>query len=197
MGALDQAATLAQQAKDVLDREAARKRADEGEEISGNPKFKNEKVWLPNALGVNARPFLEARARIHKKQNEVFEHPETLLIKAKEGCHYGWARDKAPVTVMRAGQGAYRYVKPTEVKAAMGEMFSNHKGTAGDKVCFGSLVLIEITEQAWNDFFIEPEIEAVARLASQQAQLAAQIDDHSEGRVRLVTEQATERETLT
>jgi hypothetical protein len=187
---------LAQQAKNALDRETERKRDDEREAVANTPKFQNEKVWLPNALGINVRPFLEARARIHKKQNEIFDNPATLMKEAKKDCHYGWARTGAPITVLRAAQGAYRYVKNTEIKAGLAEMFTNHKGTSGEKVCHGSLVLIEIPEQAWNDYFIEPEIEAVARLASQQAQLAASIDEHSEGRARLVSETSTETERL-
>ena len=188
---------LAKQAAAALDTNAERKREVEREAVSAeSSRFKNEKVWLPNALGVNVRPFLESRSRMHKKQNEVFDKPEILLKEPKADCHYGWARLSAPVTVMRAGQGAYRYVKPADIKANLGEMFTTHKGVGSDKVCYGSLVLVEITEQAWNDYYIEPEIEAVARLASQQAQLAAEIEEHSSGRARLVQEVGQEKETL-
>ncbi|MDE2098154.1 MAG: hypothetical protein KGL39_12945 [Patescibacteria group bacterium] len=187
---------LAKQAAEALNTQAAAKRETEREVAANEPKFQNEKVWLPNALGVNVRPFLEARQRMHRRQNEVFDDPKMLLKEPKPDCHYGWARLNQPVTVMRAAQGAYRYVKPADVKSGMAEMFTTHKGVGGDKVMYGSLVLVEITEQAWNDFYIEPEIEAVARLASHQAQLAAAVDEHSQGRAKVVTETIEERETL-
>jgi hypothetical protein len=189
---------LAKQAKEALDKQAEEKRENERAAVKSSGRiFADEKVWLPNAFGVNVRPFLEARSRMHKRQNDVFENPKMLLKEPKEGCHYGWAKLNAPVTVMRAGQGAYRYVRPEEVKAQLGEMFTNHKGASGNMVCYGSLVLVEISERAWNDFYIEPEIEAVARLASQQAQLAASIDEHSQGRAKMVSEVTEDRENLT
>ena len=188
---------LATQAKQALNKQADLKREVEKERVAeAGPRFKNEKVWMPNALGVTVRPFLEARSRMHKKQNDVFENPIKLVKDPKPDAHYGWARLNAPVTVMRAGQGAYRYVKPDEVKSSLADMFTNHKGSSGLLVCFGSLVLVEIPQQAWEDYFIEPEIEAVARLASQQAQTAAVIEKESDGRVKMVVEATEERETF-
>ncbi|MDE2100964.1 MAG: hypothetical protein KGL39_27205 [Patescibacteria group bacterium] len=197
MPGLEGAKRLAQQAKDVLDKQAEQKREAKIEKIAENPiKFQNEKVNMPQGLSVNVRPFLEARQRIHRKQNEVFDDAKKLIKEPAKDCHYGWARLNQPVTVMRAAQGAYRYVKPDELIGKMADMFTTHKGTSGQMVCFGSLVLIEISEQAWQDFHVEPEIEAVARLASQQAMLASNLEEHSEGRVRMVTETGSETETL-
>lgn len=139
------------------------------------------KVWMPNAIGVDPKPFLEARARLHKDQNEVLNHAERLIKEPEGGFHYGWARLGQPITVQRISSGQYRYVHPNDVKSEMRAMFTNHKGVSGELVCFGSLVLIAIPPKAWAECYIEPEIEAVARLAAQEMSFQEQIETASGG----------------
>lgn len=175
---------LAEQAQEALDQAAEIKRS------------RKSKVWMPNAIGVNPKPFLEARARMHKNQTDVFAHAEKLIKDPKPGWRYAWARLNAPTTVMRAGSGLYKYIQPSEVKSELAQMFATHKGTTGTMVCHGSLVLVGISPQAWTELYIEPEIESVARLASQEDYFQAQIEEASQGTAQGTVERVQERDTL-
>lgn len=180
---MDNTQKLAEQAAEALNR------ANEIKSSGGGLK-----VWMPNAIGVNPRPFLEARARMHKDQNEIFEHAERLVKDPEPGFHYGWAKLGAPITVMRAGSGQYKYIKPDQVKSDLRAMFTTHKGVTGELVCNGSNVLIGIPPKAWAECYIEPEIEAVARLATEQDNFQAQIESQSQGTAKATLEAAQERE---
>lgn len=165
---------------------------------------KRPKVWMANAIGVDPRPFVEARSRIGKRVNTILDlaNPDNvakLIKKPKAGYHYAWASfhgSSKSITIMRAAQGQYRYVQPEDVKAEMIQAFELNKGTTGTLVRHGTLVLVEISPEAWTECFIEPEIDSVARLATQEEYFQAQIEQESEGTARGTIERVQKEVTL-
>lgn len=180
--AIEQSQALAAAAAQALNRANEIKRS------------KKSLVWNANAVGVDPRPFIEARSKMHKDQNTVFEHAENLVSNPEPGFHYGWAKLGAPITVMRAGCGQYKYVKPAEVKSEMRAMFTTHKGVSGELVCNGSLVLVGIPEKAWLECYIEPEIESIARMAQEQARVEDEVYEGSAGSAKVIFDVQQERE---
>lgn len=178
---------------------SAEKALNTAAEVKELAKKGQSRVWMANAIPVNPRPFVEARRRLSKKHNEILEHPERLLKTPKEDAHYGWASFSGAskfITVNRAAAGQYRYVQPEELKKDLAAAFEVQKGTTGTTVRHGSLVLVEIPHEAWIECFIEPEIESVARLDSEEENFQAQIEEASQGSARGTVEAVKETETV-
>lgn len=162
------------------------------------------KVWMANAIGVDPRPFVEARARIGKRVGTILDLANSdnvakLIKKPKPGYHYAWASfhgSSKSITIIRAAQGQYRYVQPEDVRAEMIQAFELNKGTTGTLIRHGTLVLVEISPEAWTECYIEPEIDSVARLATQEEYFQAQIEQESQGTATGTVERVQKEVTL-
>lgn len=181
--------------------ESAQKALNTAAEVKELAKKGDPRVWMANAIPVKPRPFIEARRRLAKRHNQILDSDEIrkMLKKANPECHYGWASFSGAsrfITVNRAAAGQYRYVKPEELRPEMSAAFEVQKGSTGTMVRHGSMVLVEIPDEAWLECFVEPEIESVARLASQEEYFQAQIEQESQGAAQGTIEHVKETENI-
>lgn len=181
--------------------QSAQEALDTAAKVKELAKKGENRVWMPNAIPVKGRPFIEARRRLSKRQNQILDSAfiPTMLKHPTPKAHYGWASFQGAskfITVNRAAMGQYRYVKPEELKPEMAAAFEVQKGTTGTMVRHGSMVLVEIPDEAWLECFVEPEIESVARLADREEYFQAQIEEASEGSAKGTVERKKETEVL-
>lgn len=158
-------------------------------------------VWMPNAIKLKAKPFIEMRTRMPRKANDLFtneERTKNMLKKADEGYHYHWARHPQydPLTAMRVAEGLYQYVQPTEIKADALGMFQSHKGTTGTMVSIGTLVLVKESAEAFRETHLLPQVEAIATLARAEEEFMGGIEEQSKGRAEGTVERVTEQEEI-
>jgi hypothetical protein len=158
-----------------------------------------DRVWLPNATPVSGRQFVDMKTKMNRYQYDFFTNDEKTksLIKAPEaGYHYHWARNAQydPITGMRVAMGLYKYVTPAEMKGESMTMLTNHKGTTGNQVGFGTLILVKQSAEAYRETHIEPQVEAVARLYRHEQEFQGSIDEHSKGRAQGTIEAEEEKE---
>lgn len=158
-----------------------------------------EVIWAPNAIRFKAKPFVEMRTRMNRKQYAIFtdeEETKKILKEVKPGYHYHWARHPQyeAQTGMRVAMGLYEYVSPKEVKAELFPIFANHKGTSGNMVAFGTLVLVAESPAAWSETHIDPQVEAMARLARQEESFQANVEEESQGHAKGTIERVFQKD---
>lgn len=159
----------------------------------------DETIFGPNATRFKARPLVELRTRMNRKQYAIFsdeEETKKILKDPKPGYHYHWARHPQyeTSTGMRVAMGLYEYVSPKEIKAEVFPIFANHKGTTGTMVAFGTLVLVAESHEAWEETHIGPQVEAMARLARREESFQADVEEESQGRAKGTVERVFEKD---
>lgn len=162
---------------------------------------KEEILWGPNATRFKAKPFVEMRTRMNRRQYAIFtdeEETRKILKDPKPGYHYHWARHPQyeASTGMRVAMGLYEYVSPKEIKAEMFPVFANHKGTTGNMVAFGTLVLVSESPEAWKETHVAPQVDAFARMARQEESFQADVEEESQGRAAGTVERVFEKDEI-
>lgn len=160
---------------------------------------KEEVIWGPNATRFKAKPFVELYTRMNRQQYAIFTDPEEtrkILKNPEPGFHYHWARHPQydASTGMRAAMGLYQYVESKEIKGDAFAIFANHKGTSGNMVCFGTLVLVKESPEAWKQTHIDPQVEGFARMARREESFQEDVEKESQGRAQGTVERVLEKD---
>ena len=160
---------------------------------------KVETLWGPNATRFKAKPFVEMMTRMNRNQYAIFTDNDALMKVLKNpepGYHYHWARHPQyePSTGLRVAMGLYKYVQPNEIKGDAFAIFANHKGTSGNMVCFGTLVLVKESPEAWQETHVAPQVEGFARMARQEESFQSDVEEESKGRAQGTVERVFEKD---